>query len=130
MFYPLQVKVLKELSDRNEYQFESQITGFGCREALPNQSTFKLTNLEPDTHYQVDIRANNVNGDSPSSFYIFKTKGGKWLPVSEFSFYIFSNIRNLIAIIITFVTLLVQREMLSEDDLASLLMSPEGENVF
>lgn len=69
------VKVLKELSERNEYQFESQITGFGCREALPNQSTFKLTNLEPDTHYQVDIRANNVNGDSPSSFYIFKTKG-------------------------------------------------------
>lgn len=73
--YPLQVQVLADQSPNNEYQFKETITEFVCQNALPNQSTYELTNLNPNTYYEVRIRANNVHGLSESSLYIFKTKG-------------------------------------------------------
>lgn len=76
--YPLKVQVLADQSPNNEYQFKETITEFVCQNALPNQSTYELTNLNPNTYYEVRIRANNVHGLSESSLYIFKTKGGKW----------------------------------------------------
>ncbi|XP_061189297.1 neural cell adhesion molecule 1-like isoform X2 [Saccostrea echinata] len=68
------VKVRPELSPTNEYQFVEQITGFVCNDAQPQQSSYMLTNLEPSTHYQVNIQARNQKGDSEDSFFIFKTK--------------------------------------------------------
>ncbi|XP_011424972.3 neural cell adhesion molecule 2 isoform X3 [Magallana gigas] len=69
------VQVLADQSPNNEYQFKETITEFVCQNALPNQSTYELTNLNPNTYYEVRIRANNVHGLSESSLYIFKTKG-------------------------------------------------------
>ena len=68
----------EELSPTNEYQFVEQLEGFICEEIRPGQSTYQLTNLEPATYYQVNVRANNVHGLSDDSMYIFKTKSGEF----------------------------------------------------
>ncbi|XP_078326675.1 fasciclin-2-like isoform X4 [Crassostrea virginica] len=71
------VRVREELSPTNEYQFVEQVEGFICEDIRPGQSTYELTNLEPTTYYQVNVRANNDHGLSEDSMYIFKTKSDK-----------------------------------------------------
>lgn len=76
----------EELSPTNEYQFVEQLDGFICEDIRPGQSTYELTNLEPTTYYQVNVRANNDHGLSEDSMYIFKTKSGEFQKLSSLLF--------------------------------------------
>lgn len=71
-----QVSVTDGLTADGNYVLDRALSAFTTALVGPTERTYVLTNLEPATHYQVEITASNRYGQSEPQTFIFRTERG------------------------------------------------------
>ena len=72
----------------NKMRWERHGNLFGTEILHPGNVRYLITNLYPNTHHMIEIRANNQDGCSTSSALVIKTARSEFFSVSGFLYVI------------------------------------------